>query len=49
MWLAMTTNERLNAHRYKYFHPSHEDEDKGVGHSHDDGEKCKHQPKSPFK
>ncbi|XP_052064868.1 palmitoyltransferase ZDHHC17-like [Mytilus californianus] len=48
MWLAMTTNERLNAHRYKYFHPQHEDEDKGVGHSHDDGERCKHQPKSPF-
>lgn len=47
MWLAMTTNERLNAHRYKYFHS--EDQDKEVGHSHDDGEKCKHQPKSPFK
>lgn len=47
MWLAMTTNERLNCHRYKYFHEHYEQEKRAV-HCDEEDDRCKHQPKSPF-
>ena len=48
MWLAMTTNERLNSHRYKYFHEHYEHDHREIRTDEED-DRCKHKPKSPFK
>ena len=47
MWLAMTTNERLNSHRYKYFHEHYEHDHREIRTDEED-DRCKHNPKSPF-